>query len=465
MALPPDEAARRLPYAIARANKKCERSPPVSAYQGGWRRNATATETSEMKNRYVQYSRTCFRILLSLCLCGALSFVLFALQTACSSSGQQQPKSAAAVPVTVTKAIVKEMPVEITAIGNVQPVVGVAIRSQVTGRMLRVNFKEGDYVRKGELLFSLDSRPFDEALKGAQANLQHDISAIAQAQAVLEKDAAQAKYAAVEATRYNILMNEGVVSQEDGEQFKANADAFGATLKADGSNIDTARAQMRQSQAAVDNARVQLSYTQLRSPMDGRTSSSIVTEGNLVSANDPTPLVTINQVSPINVAFTVPEKYLSDVQKYASSGKLKVVAQLDANNSRVGSLSAFDNQVSTTTGTLQLKASFRNDDNLLWPGRFVNIVLTLTNEPNAIVVPTQAVQTSQQGQFIYVIKADQTVEMRKIALDRTIGDEAVIASGLGAGETVITDGQLRVTPGAKVQIATTSSGNSNGAGL
>lgn len=395
---------------------------------------------------------------------GALILVLLVFQTACSSSGQGQPKPAAAVPVTVTKVVAKQMPVDINAIGNVQTVVGVSIRPQVTGRVLKVNFKEGDYVKKGELLFTLDSRPFDEAVKEAQASLQHDISGVAQAQAVLAKDTAQAKYAATEADRYDVLMKEGVVSKEQAEQFKANADAYAATLKADGSSIETARAQVRQSQAAVDNAKVQLSYCQLRSPMDGRTGSSIVTEGNLVSTSDSTPLVTIDQVSPIYATFTVPEKYLSDVQKYASSAKLKVVVQLDANTSRVGTLSSFDNQVSQATGTLQLKASFQNDDNLLWPGRFVNIVLTLTNQPNAIVVPTQSVQTSQQGQFIYVVKADQTVEMRKIVLDRTVGDETVISSGLGAGETVITDGQLRVTPGAKVQIAATSSGNANGSG-
>jgi membrane fusion protein, multidrug efflux system len=395
---------------------------------------------------------------------GALILVLLVFQAACSSNGQGQPKPAAAVPVTVTKVVAKQMPVDINAIGNVQTVVGVSIRPQVTGRVLKVNFKEGDYVKKGELLFTIDSRPFDEALKEAQASLQHDISGVAQAQAVLAKDTAQAKYAATEANRYDVLMKEGVVSKEQAEQFTANADAYAATLKADDSSIETARAQVRQSQAAVDNAKVQLSYCQLRSPMDGRTGSSIVTEGNLVSTSDSTPLVTIDQVSPIYATFTVPEKYLPDVQKYASSAKLKVVAQLDANTSRVGTLSSFDNQVSQATGTLQLKASFQNDDNLLWPGRFVNIVLTLTNQPDAIVVPTQSVQTSQQGQFIYVVKADQTVEMRKIVLDRTVGDETVISSGLGAGETVITDGQLRVTPGAKVQIAATSSGNANGSG-
>lgn len=366
--------------------------------------------------------------------------------------------------MTVTKVVAKEMPVEIKAIGNVQTVSGVSIRSQVSGRVLKVNFKEGQYVKKGELLFTIDSRPFDEALKGAQANLQHDVSAVATAQAALAKDAAQAKYAATEANRYDVLMKEGVVSREDSEQFKANADAYAATLKADDSNIETARAQVRQSQAAVDNAKVQLSYCQLRSPMDGRTGSTIVTEGNLVNPNDSSPLVMIDQVSPIYATFTVPEKYLPEVQQYASLGKLKVVAQLDADSSRVGTLSSFDNQVNQTTGTLQLKASFQNDDNLLWPGRFVNIVLTLTSQPNAIVVPAQSLQTSQQGQFIYVLKADQTAEMRKIVLDRTIGDEAVISSGLAAGETVITDGLLRITPGAKVQIAAGSSEKSNGSG-
>jgi multidrug efflux system membrane fusion protein len=417
-----------------------------------------------MKNRCVENSRHCFRSAVSLCFCGALIFVLLAFQTACSSKGQAQPKSSAAVPVAVAKVVAKEMPVEINAIGNVQTVSGVSIRSQVTGRVLKVNFKEGDYVKKGELLFTIDSRPFDEAVKEAQANLQHDISAVAAAQAALAKDAAQAKYAATEANRYDILMKEGVVSKEDGEQFKANADAYAATLKADDSNIETARAQVRQSQAAVDNAKVQLSYCQLRAPIEGRTGSSIVTEGNLVSPNDSSPLVTIDQVSPIYATFTVPEKYLPEVQKYATSGNLKVVAQLDPNSSRAGTLSSFDNQVNQTTGTLQLKASFQNDDNLLWPGRFVNIVLTLTNQPNAIVVPAQSLQTSQQGQFIYVLKADQTAEMRKIVLDRTIGDEAVISSGLVAGETVITDGLLRITPGAKVQIAASSSDRSNGSG-
>lgn len=400
--------------------------------------------------------------------------VWLAFQTACSSKGQSKSPPAA-VPVTVTKVVAKEMPVEINTIGNVQTVSGVSIKAQVTGRVLKVNFKEGDFVKKGQLLFTIDSRPFDEALKEAQATLQHDMSAVAAAQAALVKDAAQAKYAATEATRYDVLMREGVVSREDGEQFKANADAYAATLKADESNIETARAQVRQSQAAVDNAKVQLSYCQLRSPIEGRTGSSIVTEGNLVSPNDSSPLVTIDQVSPIYATFTVPEKYLPDVQKYAAAGSLKVVAQLDANSSgggssRAGTLSSFDNQVNQTTGTLQLKASFQNNDNLLWPGRFVNIVLTLTNQPDAIVVPARSLQTSQQGQFIYVLKADQTAEMRKVVFDRTIGDEAVISSGLVAGETVITDGLLRITPGAKVQIAannsekTSGSENSNGSG-
>jgi membrane fusion protein, multidrug efflux system len=212
---------------------------------------------------------------------GALIFALLVFQAACSSSSKEPPKPAATIPVTVAKVVAKEMPVEINAIGNVQTVVGVSVRSQVTGRVLTVNFKEGDYVKKGELLFTIDSRPFEEALKEAQANLQHDMSAVAQAQAVLAKDAAQAKYAATEANRYDILMTEGVVSKEQAEQFKANAEAYTATLHADDANIETARAQVRQSQAAVDNAKVQLSYCRIRSPIDGRTGSSIVTEGNL----------------------------------------------------------------------------------------------------------------------------------------------------------------------------------------
>jgi multidrug efflux system membrane fusion protein len=442
----------------------------------------------------------------------ALLGLLLVLQIACSataSSNSGKIKSGPAVPVKAARVITKEMPVEISAIGNIQPVSSVAVRSQITGTMLKVNFAEGAMVKKGQSLFTLDSRPFMQALKEAQAALAQSNAGYRVAQANLANARAQ-----LSAARSNVLNQRAGVSSAEGnlDSLKAESDDALVLLKqqetlasegvvaqrdlqvaqaayksalakyqqgqaqvnqaqvvassASGSGIEqaqagikqmeaqaqVAQAQITQSQAAVDNAKIQLTYCQINAPIDGRAGSLIVTQGNLITANDSTPLVSINSVSPIYATFTVPERYLQQIQKYDALGVIKVTAQIDAENRRTGNLTSLDNQVDQATGTVSLKASFVNDDQLLYAGRFVTIVLTLTDQPDAIVIPAQALQTSQQGQFVYVIKADQTAEMRKVTLDRTVGDEAVIADGLQPGESVVTDGQLRLSPGSKVQI-------------
>jgi len=438
----------------------------------------------------------------------------------CSSKSNASPQSqqAAAVPVTVAKVRTKEMPVEINSIGNIEPVFSVDAKAQVTGKLLKVHFKEGDYVKKGQLLFTLDARPYVQALKEAQANLKQSQANYKVAQANLSNAQAQFGGAQWNALNYQAgfyssqgnleslkalsdyqlsylkkqkaLFDYGVIAENDLETAQSNyKSALAKYLQAaaqvnqslvqarsaSGSGIEQAKAvveqmqsqigvaeaQIAQFQAALENAKVQLSYCRIPSPVDGRTGNLNITEGNLINANDTTPIVSINSMSPIYATFSVPERYLSDIQKYSSGGIVRVTAQIDAQTSRVGTLSSLNNEVDPTTGTGQLKASFQNEDNLLYPGRFVQIVLTLTNQPDAIVVPAAAVQSSQQGLFVYVVKDDQTVEMRNVSLDRTIDDEAVISNGLLEGETVVTDGQLRLNPGGKVQIVTNELSNSN----
>ena len=302
----------------------------------------------------------------------------------------------------------------------------VSIKAQVNGVVSRVHFTEGQDVRKGALLFTIDPRPFEAALK--------------QAEAQLAKDRAQARFALEQVRRYGDLLKDGIVTQDQYDQLKANADALEAAIAAD--------------RAAVDNARVQLGYCYIRSPIDGRTGNLAVRVGNLVKANDEPVLVTINQLTPIYVSFTVPEKELPEIKKYLSGGRLKVeaVAPNDPKGPEEGTISFLDNAVDTTTGTIRLKGTFANSGLRLWPGQFVNCALTLTYLSNAVVVPTSAVQTGQQGEYLFVVKRDGTVEMRPVAVALAGGGESVIARGVKPGETVVTDGQLRLVPGAKVEV-------------
>jgi membrane fusion protein, multidrug efflux system len=331
------------------------------------------------------------------------------------------------VPVTTAPVVNKPMPIEISVIGTAEAFSNVAIRSQITGQLEKVNFTEGDEVQQGQVLFTLDRRPLELALREAQANL--------------ERDTAKAENAVLMNKRYDDLAKRGIATREQVDTSRADMSALAATVSAD--------------KAAVENATVQLDYATIKAPISGRTGALMVHEGNLVRANDQTPLVTINQVMPISVSFAIPEVRLSDLKRYmAAGGPLRVTATPpnDDGPGAVGRIAFVDNAVDENTGTIRIKGTFPNTDRRLWPGQFVNVVVTLTTDPKAIVVPSVAVQTGQQGTYVFTVKPDQTVEMRPVTVARASGSETVLGSGVQPGETVVTDGHLRLVPGSRISV-------------
>lgn len=354
--------------------------------------------------------------------------------SACSDDKSKRPASAP-VPVTVDIAVQKTVPVQLRAIGNVEAYSTVTAKSKVGGELVRVHFTEGQDVKKGSLLFTIDPRPYEAALKQAEANL--------------ERDVAQAKHAEEDARRYESLIQKGVVPQQQYDKFCTDADALEATVLAD--------------RAAVDNARIQLGYCTIYSPIDGRTGSLIVKQGNIIKAEDIN-LVVINQIVPINVVFSVPEQFLSEIKKYMALGKLQVETLIPTNDERSerGIITFVDNAVDMNTGTIRLKGTFANTDRRLWPGQFANVILTLTTQPNAILIPSQAVQAGQEGQYVFVIKPDFTAEQRPVVAGRTLNNETIIEKGVQAGERVVTDGQLQLVPGTKVELKTRPAGPGQG---
>jgi multidrug efflux system membrane fusion protein len=317
--------------------------------------------------------------------------------------------------------------VSVGAIGNVQAYNVVSVRALVTGAVVGVRFREGQVVKEGELLFQIDPRPFQAALT--------------QAQSTLARDQAQARNAQADVRRYASLVKKGYVTVQQYESAQATARALEATVRAD--------------QAAVQTARINLGYCTIRSPLTGRTGQLLVHEGNVVQASAQTPLVVIEQVQPIYVAFSVPEQLLSQLRQHGEPRPLRVTAAPPGGQApHQGALSFVDNAVNTTTGTILLKATFPNDDQALWPGQFVNVVVTVAERPRAVVAPSAAVQQGQSGAYVFVVKQDGTVESRPVvvAAGGANGHESVIEKGLSPGETVVTDGQLRLTPGARVAV-------------
>jgi multidrug efflux system membrane fusion protein len=364
---------------------------------------------------------------------------LLALTTAACAGGDTRPAAGAgsagggrgrggdqAVPITVATVVQKSMPIEIRVIGAVEAYSVVSVHAQITGQLDNVNFKEGDDVKKDQVLFKLDRRPLEAALMAAQANLQRDI--------------AQAANAKVVAKRYSDLAGQGIATTEQLETSRTSAAALDATVEAD--------------RAALENAKVQLQYATIASPIEGRTGALMVHEGNLVRAQDQAALVVINQVAPIYVSFSIPESRLPELKRFLSLGTLQVEAKPpnEENPSSHGHITFVDNSVDQTTGTIRIKATFTNEDHRLWPGQFVNVTVALTRDPTAVVVPTAAVQVGQQGQYAYVVKPDKSVEYRAVAVERTAGLETVIKSGLKPNETVVTDGHLRIVAGSRVSI-------------
>jgi multidrug efflux system membrane fusion protein len=359
-----------------------------------------------------------------------LAAIGISLLSACTgtkaASGPPPP-----VPVLAATVEQKDVPIRVHAIGAVEAYSMVAVKTQITGELTGVFFKEGDDVHKGQLLFTLDKRPLEAELNRAQSNLA--------------KDEAAAANARVQQKRYEALVKAGVVSKEQYDQLESTAQAADAAVAAD--------------KAAVENAKVQLIYCSIYSPINGRTGNLIVHQGNMIKANDVPSLVNINQVEPIYVTFTVPQQYLAEVKQYARKGNLPVQAVIpgvtadDTRGLVAGKLSFIDNQVDSATGTIKLKGIFANGDRRLWPGQFVDAYLTLKTQTNALVIPSQAIQNGQQGTFVYVIKDDRTVEVRPITVSDTEEQgQVMVHTGLAAGERIVTDGQLRLVPGAKVQI-------------
>jgi multidrug efflux system membrane fusion protein len=361
-----------------------------------------------------------------------VSIVVTVFLFACSKKSGPPPRMEK-VPVTAATVIQKAVPIQLRAIGNVEAYSTISVKSQIEGVLTRVHFKEGQYVNKGDIIFTIDPRPYEAALKQAEANLA--------------KDNAQLENAQKEASRYEDLVKKGYVAQEQYDQIRTNAAALEATVNAD--------------KALVENARLQLKYCYIYSPINGRTGNLIANEGNLIKANADNPMVTINQIQPIYVTFSVPEQYLNEIKKYMAAKKLNVKAFISKEDvmPEQGVLTFIDNTVDMATGTIKLKGTFTNKGKRLWPGQFVNVLLTLTMQPDAIVVPSQAVQAGQSGVYVFVIKSDLTVESRPVVVDRSLDGESVIEKGLQPGEKVVTDGQLRLVPGAKVEIKTSTENN------
>jgi multidrug efflux system membrane fusion protein len=329
------------------------------------------------------------------------------------------------VPVTIGKAVTKTVPVQVEVIGNVEAYSNVSVRTQMAGEIERAYFTQGQDVKKGQLLFTLDRRPFEAALHQFDANLARDEAQLANARAQEERN--------------NKLFQAGIISKDQFETVRTTAQALEATVRAD--------------QAGIENAKVNLSYCSIYSPIDGRTGSYQVYPGNIAKLND-TVLVVINQIHPIYVTYSVPEQYLAQVRQYQGQGSMTVEATIpnDQRPPARGQLIFIDNTVDATTGTIRMRATFQNSDNRLWPGEFVNVVMRLTTRPNATVVPAQSVQTGQTGKYVFVVKPDQTADFRPVVTGETVNGETVIEKGVTSGETVVTDGQLLLAPGSKVEI-------------
>ena len=408
-------------------------------------------------------SRFCAMLFLA-----ALSAASF---TGCANKAAQQGFERPPAPVSVTAAIMQDVPTYIDAIGKTVAREVVSIQPQVSGRIIKIHFTDGANVRKGDLLFTIDTRSFEASLRQAQANVSKDLALKKQAEANLARDIAQQKFGDVQLKRYRTLVEQGVVSREQYDQFQSNADSLKATVEADRAAIHSAEESIKVDTAAVDRAKVDLSYCFIRAPIDGRAGQRLVDIGNVVNpggssggntsgtgstsgtSGSTNSLLVIERVDPIYADFTISQNDLDNVRQQMREGTLKTQVRLpDAEDSVTGQLTFLDNAVQNTTGQVNLRATIPNDGHRFWPGRFVNIRLVLSTIHGAVLVPAAAPQMSAKGSYVYVVKADSTAEQRQVTLGQRQGDWVVVEKGVEPGEQVVTNGQVGVTPGGKVRI-------------
>jgi multidrug efflux system membrane fusion protein len=387
----------------------------------------------------------------------SVAILLNLVLLSCTSAPPADPAAMVqpAVPVSVAEASEEVVPIQVAAVGNVEAYSSVGVKAQIGGQLLSVKFAEGATVNEGDLLFEIDSRPSQEALRQADAAVRKDEAELRVAEANLARDQARLKNAQAEAQRFETLSKEGISTRMQEDEVRTAAEVAVQSVRADEAALESIRASLESGRAAVEQAKLNLGYSQIRAPITGRTGSLLLHPGNLVQANSEQPLVVINQITPIYVTFGVPERYLTEVSRKKNSGqKLLIDVKTDGATEPIrGSLSVIDNSVDSTTGTIRLKGTLDNRNRQLWPGQFVNVVLTLETQ-KATVFPAEAIQAGQLGSFVYVVKSDQTVEPRPVVIGQTVNGKAIVESGVVPGETVVTDGQSRLYPGAKVATST-----------
>ncbi len=439
-----------------------------------------------LDNQRIPKTSPSFKIVLLVIVLASAALTIFFINQFKTNQAEEKKdakRAHEAAPVTVAQAKLETLPLEIRNVGNVEAFSVVNVIAQVGGQLTDVFFKQGQYVRKGDLLFQIDPRPYEALLaqaeanvardksqiNSAQANLEKDMASSRQAQANLDKDLASQKYADVEVKRYISLVNEGAVSHEQSDQMKTNSETAEATVASDKAVLEnanavidsdkaavlTARANLRADQAAADNLRIQLGFTKIYSPVEGITGALNVYQGNVVRANDTTSLVVINQIQPIYVSCSVPEIYLPSLRTSIDEGTIKVNVRVDGDKKNTilgGTLSFIDNTVDKTTGTIRLRATFPNQSKLLWPGEFTDVIITLPGARPQVVIPSSAVVNDQQGQSVFVVRSDNTVELVTVQVDRTYGENSIVNAGLKEGDTVVIDGQLKLLPGSAVTI-------------
>jgi multidrug efflux system membrane fusion protein len=386
----------------------------------------------------------------------------------CSNKAAQMPFERPPAPVSATVAVAQDVPTYIDAIGKTVAREVVSIQPQVSGRITKIHFTDGANVRKGDLLFTIDPRPFEAALRQAQAKVSQDVALKKQAEANLASEIAKANWGKVQVSRYAKLVEQGVVSQEQYGELRATQNSLDANVGSARAAVNSADESIKVDTAAVESTKVQLSYCTIRSPIDGRAGQRLVDVGNVVnpgggsnnnssSSSNPAngnTLLVIERLEPIYADFTISQNSLAEVQQQMRANKLTAEVRLpdDPGSPVIGQLTFLDNSVENTTGTVGLRATVPNSDHRFWPGRFVNVRLVLNTIHQAVLVPASAPQMAPNGSFVYVVKQDSTAEQRPVKLGQRQGELIVVESGVAAGEQVVTAGQLGVTPGGKVQV-------------